>query len=161
MQQRTAYGRLCQRAYDAGIPVVTAAENDGDRGPMVPCAFPSTVCVAGLDITYKKFGNYSYGNYLNITGPGEWVKTLQWDSDQSIGPESGTSMAAAHITGILAIFIFWEPRRNDTALLLKRLYQNERTAGDWREDFPKTPTIGLGNTGILNPRRDVEDPYIT
>ena len=168
LQRRTIYGRIIQSAYNSGIPVVTAAQNaGGPPGPSVPCAYQSTVCVASLNRRRRKAERYNYEEDVNVTAPGEQVKTLRYFRPRGrfqmtgTSEESGTSIAAPHIMGILAIFMGYERIVDNAALAIERLYQNQDRRGVWQQDFPNTPGIGLGNTGIEKQHKREDEPYLT
>ena len=98
-------------ASDAGIIIVAAAGNgepgvDTDLTPWYPAAytrtFPNVISVGSVasDETYSVFSNYGV-NTVDLAAPGEHIYSTSVDSTYAYG--SGTSLAAAHVAGVIAL----------------------------------------------------------
>jgi subtilisin family serine protease len=97
-----------EATVSAGIPVVVAAGN-GDRfGYGIdacltsPARAPSAITVAASDRFDQRAVFSNYGSCVDLFAPGVDVPSAWADSDTSTSVLSGTSMAAPHVTGIVA-----------------------------------------------------------
>lgn len=108
---------------DAGVPVVAAAGNDNrDACDMVPTGANGIIVVGSTDETDTRAPTSNYGSCVDIFAPGEWVETLDYSSDTGQILAAGTSLAAAHVAGVMAQMLSahpeWTPNRATGALLI-------------------------------------------
>ena len=104
----TFLDKAIDRAYKSGIPVVTAAGNlvEDVAGRNVKNCYPAcnnqTIAVSALDKDLKLADYSYYGTAIDFAAPGTQVTSAWIGTDSTMRVESGTSMAAPHITSALA-----------------------------------------------------------
>jgi subtilisin family serine protease len=90
------------------VIIVAAAGNNGAAAPPVyPAAYDGVIAVTATDVDDRRYENANMGSYISIAAPG--VDVLTATVDKSHGLQSGTSFAAAHITGIIALMLERDP----------------------------------------------------
>lgn len=94
--------RYVNLALDQGRLVVAGAGNGGVHGkPGYPAAIPGVLAVTAVDAIDRLYTQANRGEYIDIAAPG--VDIVATVPDGQYPPLSGTSMAAAHVTGIAAL----------------------------------------------------------
>ncbi|MGE0868575.1 MAG: S8 family peptidase [Kofleriaceae bacterium] len=93
-----------------GVPVVVAAGNDTiDACSRSPARVPEAITVAASDQN-DMFASYSnYGACVDIIAPGSGVISAGIASDAATMVFDGTSMAAPHVTGAIAVYLGAHP----------------------------------------------------
>jgi hypothetical protein len=84
-----------------GLVVVAAAGNDGREEKRYPAAYPSVIGVGAVDREGKLFATSNHGAWVELYAPG--VEVLSTVPGNAFAFGSGTSLAAAHVTGSLAV----------------------------------------------------------
>lgn len=109
--------RAVQRLVELGAVVVAAAGNGASEKPAYPAAYPGVVSVGAVDATGKEFKQGNHGPWVAIAGPG--VEVLSTAPGNSFAFVSGTSLAAAQVSGVLALLtsVVPDPGRMRMALL--------------------------------------------
>ncbi|MCV6590069.1 MAG: S8 family serine peptidase [Marinobacterium sp.] len=93
--------RLVKAAEQKGLIVVSAAGNGGiNARPVYPAAWPEALAVTAIDRNRQLYRMANRGRYIQLAAPGVDIVTAGPGKGQPI--LSGTSMAAAHISGIAA-----------------------------------------------------------
>jgi hypothetical protein len=95
--------RAVNRLDDLGAIVVAAAGNEGVDEPRYPAAYPSAVGVGAVDANGARYERSNGGGSAQIWAPGTDV--LSTVPGGAFAFASGTSFAAAHVTGALAVLI--------------------------------------------------------
>lgn len=99
--------RLLRRAMDRmdelGVLVVAAAGNEGVAEPRYPAAYPSVIGVGAIDRGGAPYARGNRGASVEILAPG--VEILSTVPGDSFAFGDGTSLAAAHVSGVLALAI--------------------------------------------------------
>ncbi len=106
-------------ARDAGIVMIAASGNSGGSVDY-PARYSGVIAVGAIDIRNRVPAFSSRGRGLNFVEPG--VNILSTWPGGGYRKLSGTSMAAAHLTGIAAIFLAYYKKLSPAGLfrLLKR-----------------------------------------
>lgn len=107
-------------AYNRGCVLVAAAGNSSEPGSYYPAALKNVLSVASLDKNLQ-LGGSNFGASIDIAAPGEEILSTDINIDQSsptsgYSYQSGTSMAAAHISGVTALLISANPSCNNTEI---------------------------------------------
>ncbi|SDD19681.1 S8 family serine peptidase [Auraticoccus monumenti] len=97
--------------YDAGAPVVTAAGNeDTDACSSSPGRFGRAINVAASDRSDRRAPFSDQGRCVDLFAPGVGIRSAWKGSTSATATLDGTSMAAPHVTGVVARFLEREPR---------------------------------------------------
>ena len=95
--------RAVDRLDDLGAIVVAAAGNEGIDEARYPASYPSVVGVGAVDVNGARYEHSNGGRSAQIWAPGTDV--LSTVPGGAFAFASGTSFAAAHVTGALAVLI--------------------------------------------------------
>ncbi len=95
--------RGTQRLDELGVLIVAAAGNEGTREPRYPAAYPAVIGVGALDRDGRIYARSNRAPSAEILAPG--VEVLSSVPGNAFSFGSGTSFAAAHVTGSLAILL--------------------------------------------------------
>ncbi len=100
--------RLLASAAKRGIVLVAAAGNAGPKSPpLFPASDPNVIAVTATDADDKLFQGSNRGHHVAIAAPG--VRLLLPVPDGNYDMTTGTSFAAAHISGIAALILERDP----------------------------------------------------
>lgn len=95
-------------ARRAGIVIIASAGNDGRRGFIdYPARFPQTISVGALDARGSVAPFSNRGRRIDVYAPGEKIVST-WPRGR-YHEMNGTSMATAHVTGVLALAMAARP----------------------------------------------------
>lgn len=89
------------RLEKLGLVVVAAAGNAGHEEKRYPAAYPSVIGVGAVDREGRLFASSNRGAWVELYAPG--VEVLSTVPGSAFAFGSGTSLAAAHVTGSLAV----------------------------------------------------------
>jgi subtilisin family serine protease len=123
--------RALQAAYDKGIVLIAAAGNAGPKSPpLYPGADPNVIAVTATDVDDKLFTGANRGRYISVSAPGVDILVPAPEGDYQI--TTGTSVAAAEVSGIVALLLERNPKltpadiRRILTLSAKRLSPGDR-----------------------------------
>ena len=94
-------------AHHRGCILVGAAGNSAAVGSYYPAALKSVISVAGLGQEKQLYDGSNFGATINIAAPGEEILSTALNAEYR--KRSGTSMAAAHVSGVAALVLSANP----------------------------------------------------
>ena len=101
--------RALKLAYDKGIVLIAAAGNAGPKSPpLFPGADPNVIAVTATDVDDKLFTGANRGKYISVAAPG--VDILVPAPEGTYQLTTGTSVAAAEVSGIVALLLERNPK---------------------------------------------------
>jgi hypothetical protein len=107
--------RQLAAARGKGIVLIAAAGNAGPKSaPLYPAADPNVIAVTATDAEDKLFSASNRGRHIAIAAPG--VDILLPSPEKNYQVISGTSFAAAHVSGIAALILERKPDMSPDAL---------------------------------------------
>jgi subtilisin family serine protease len=123
-----------QKAVNKGMVLIAAAGNAGPSSPpLYPAADPNVIAVAATDINDRLFARSVRGNHIAVAAPG--VEILVPAPDGSYQFSTGTSVAAAEVSGVAALLIERNPKltAKDIRAILMRTARDLGPKGKDRE----------------------------
>ena len=102
-------GQAIAAAVKLGVTVVAAAGNAGpDAPPAYPGAYPNVIAVTAIDDNDALYQAANRGTYIAVAAPG--VDIIGPSPNGGYDLSSGTSMAAAHVSGVAALLLEQNPK---------------------------------------------------
>jgi subtilisin family serine protease len=133
-----------KKAHEKGIVLIAAAGNAGPQSPpLYPAADENVIAVTAVDENDKLLPQANQGPHIALSAPG--VNVLETAPNASYEFTTGTSVAAAHVSGVAALIIERDPAI-DVAALEELLYSTARNLG------PKGRDSQFGY-GLVDPLR--------
>ena len=103
-----AIHRSLEAARKKGIVLVAAAGNEGAKAaPLYPAADPNVIAVSATDADDQILEQSNRGNHIAIAAPGAQIMVAIPDGGYEMS--SGTSHAAAEVSGIIALMLERKP----------------------------------------------------
>lgn len=97
-------------AISSGVTVVAAAGNNSQEKLLYPASYTDTVAVGAVDSVGARASFSNYGGNLDVVAPGVNVPAAHFERNDAYAKYSGTSYAAAQITGLVSLML---SRRSD------------------------------------------------
>ena len=96
--------RMLAAAYEKDMVLIAAAGNAGPNSrPLYPAADPNVIAVTATDSNDSLYKMANRGQYIAVAAPG--VEILAIAPGESYQITTGTSVAAAHVSGIAALLL--------------------------------------------------------
>ena len=114
-------------AYEKGLVLIAAAGNAGPTSPpLYPAADPNVIAVTATDSSDGLFAMANRGSYIAVAAPG--VDILALAPDHALQLTTGTSVATAHVSGLVALLLECKPSLTP-ADIRKMLSQTSKPLG--------------------------------
>jgi subtilisin family serine protease len=95
--------RAVSRLEALGVALVAAAGNEGTEQARYPAAYPSVLGVGAIDRSGERYARGNRGLSVKLLAPGVEIVSTAPRSSFAFG--SGTSLAAAHVSGVMALLV--------------------------------------------------------
>ena len=139
--------RVIEAANARGVIFVAAGGNAGpDAAPAYPAADPNVIAVTATDAADALFPSANRGDYIGVAAPG--VDVLVATPGAGYGLSSGTSVAAAHVSGLVALML-QEDSKLTPAEARRMLADNARDLGPAGRD-------AQFGAGLIDPERTLQ-----
>lgn len=133
-----------KKARDKGVVLIAAAGNMGPQSPpLYPAADENVIAVTSVDEKDKLMSQANQGPYVALAAPG--VNVLEAAPRASYNFTTGTSVAAAHVSGVAALLLERNPGI-EPAMVEDALFSTARDLGSPGRD----PMFGYG---LVDPYR--------
>ncbi|PKK94069.1 MAG: hypothetical protein CVV61_01430 [Tenericutes bacterium HGW-Tenericutes-6] len=104
-------------AYSQGVIIVAASGNDGENVALYPASYENVVSVGATDQN-KIIASFSnYNEYIDLVAPG--VEIISTDINNAYASGGGTSYAAPHVTGAIALMLAYFPTYTNDQIIAK------------------------------------------
>jgi subtilisin family serine protease len=103
-----------QYVHQRNVVLVAAAGNEDTDSPVYPAAYPNVLAVTATGPGDQKWSGANFGNYLDLAAPGVGILTTASNGGYSYG--TGTSHAAAMVSGVAALLKAKNPRYSNTQI---------------------------------------------
>jgi subtilisin family serine protease len=111
-----------------GAVLIAAAGNAGPKArPLYPAGYPEVIAVTATDADDKVFEQANRGTHIAVAAPG--VAILAAAPEESYRMQSGTSFAAAQVSGVVALLLE-RNRKLDAAAIRRILMTTARDLGN-------------------------------
>jgi hypothetical protein len=147
-----------KKAYEKGIVLVAAAGNAGPNSePLFPAADPDVIAVTATDVNDALLPQANRGAHISVAAPG--VDVLVPAPNAQYQLTTGTSVAAAEVTGVIALMLERRPDADPDSIrrALQSTAKDLGTRGrdddfGWGLVDPYLAMLALDNPSLANAR---------
>lgn len=135
-----AVNQAVENLVRSGISVVVAAGNDAaDVAGYSPGSAPSAITVAASDAADRYAGFSNYGRSVDLVAPGVAIDSTNAGNPRYFARDSGTSMAAPHVTGWVALYL--QHHRTASPATVRQALVSTATRGRIANEVGGTPDL--------------------
>lgn len=122
-----------ENAHAAGVVCVAAAGNDGTTAMLYPAGYPTVLSVASHGQTNQKSSFSTYGNWVDVSAPGEGIYSTIYELWGGYTNMDGTSMACPHVAGMANVLysLIGGARNQANADLIRSAIEDSSIAATW------------------------------
>jgi subtilisin family serine protease len=140
--------RAFMAAHQKGVVLVAAAGNDGPKSPpLYPGADPNVIAVTATDAHDGLLREANRGPQLSVAAPG--VEILAPAPEANYQTSTGTSIATAHVTGVVALMLERDPTLKPDEV--RKILEETAT------DLGPPGKDNQYGWGLVNPQRALEE----
>ncbi|MFA5967433.1 MAG: S8 family serine peptidase [Patescibacteria group bacterium] len=92
-------------AINHGVVIVAAAGNNSQNQLLYPAAYSNVIAVGAVDSSGQRASFSNWGTNLDVVAPGLNILMANYIGTNAYAYGSGTSFAAAHVTGIVSLML--------------------------------------------------------
>lgn len=153
-----------KKAYEKGIVLVAAAGNAGPNSePLFPAADPDVIAVTATDVNDALLPQANRGAHISVAAPG--VDVLVPAPNAQYQLTTGTSVAAAEVSGVIALMLERRPDADPDSIrrALQSTAKDLGTRGrdddfGWGLVDPYLAMLALDNPSLANARTPTPVP---
>jgi subtilisin family serine protease len=128
-----ALQQMLRAVVEKGVVVIAAAGNGGPEAPPAyPAAYPGVIAVTAIDEADRRYEHANRGSYIAVAAPG--VDILAPIEHSGYAYVSGTSFAAAYVSGIAALLLERDPNLDPQTVADLLATAAEHLGPDVRDD---------------------------
>jgi hypothetical protein len=123
----TALQNAINYALSKGVAVVGSSGNENVSAPRYPASYDTVIAVGATTSTNTRWSLSNYGPNVDIMAPGSSIYSTHWSaaSGSTYRFLTGTSMAAPHVAGLVALMLSVNP--NLTVEEIRQILQSTAT----------------------------------
>jgi aqualysin 1 len=137
-ESNRAVDAAVRNSIRAGVTYVVAAGNgNSDVSTYSPAGVPEAITVGATDRGDSRAEFSNYGSALDLFAPGVSIPSAWIGSELMIATASGTSMAAPHVAGVVALYL--QTHRSASPAAVRSAIVGASTGGVVRNPGQETP----------------------